>query len=134
LAWLLAALSLGCLWAPSRRAEEPPAPVAVVRPDWTVRPVEVGAVGKCDPSPLPGKQEELAQQSALAQIALQQDGAVVNVESVVVKRQTDHMSVGLSDSRVEATIQGKTVRARIKDYWRDPQTGTYFVWMVPGDG
>ncbi|MEA3228413.1 MAG: hypothetical protein U9P38_04990 [Campylobacterota bacterium] len=105
-----------------------PRPAVNTKPSWIYNN-EGGAVGMCGPH-MNGiaAQEESAQNRARTQLALDK---LAEVDATVTDKQQENGAFSNSSSKVDSKIVSKTtVSSHVKDSWRDPQTGIYYVWMV----
>ncbi len=104
--------------------------VRTTAPQWVINHPQKGAVGKCGWSPVPGKQEELARTEALVILATQYSGANVDIKKILNRYATNDKVRAEVIANHKITMQGITVKGKIKDTWKDPKTGIYYVWMV----
>jgi hypothetical protein len=126
---LLAILSFitftGCVSGPA------PAPVIVQnqKPSWIHGGVENGAVGMCDVH-MKGEaaQEQVAFDRALLILAKQESAKVSSSTATMQKESGGHYSsTDIMHGNVDASA---TVKAHIKDSWRDPRTNRYYVLII----
>lgn len=91
---------------------------------------KIGGVGICGPHINgPTGQRELAVSRAIDDIAKQM-GVKVSSSLHMVTSGTRDSVVTQADVYSVQTVDGKTVKAEVKEFWEDPETGDLYVWMV----
>ena len=103
------------------------------KPDWYWKPGaagKIGGVGICGPhiNGLTG-QRELAVSRAIDDIARQM-GVKVDSAVQMATSGTKDSAVTQADVYSIQTVDGKTVKAAVRELWEDPKTGELYVWMV----
>jgi len=103
------------------------------KPDWFWRPnVEgnIGGVGVAGPH-INGinAQRELAVSRAIEDIGRQLGVKVSSVSKTASTGSKDGVQTQMETYSIQ-TVEGQTVRARIREFWEDPETRKLYVWMV----
>lgn len=74
-------------------------------------------------------QRELAVQRAIDDIGRQLGVTVSSISKVASTGSKQGVQTQMTSYSIQ-TVSGKTVRAKIMEFWEDPETGKLYVWMV----
>jgi len=103
------------------------------KPDWFWRPnVEgkIGGVGVAGPHINGiGAQRELAISRAIEDISRQMGVTVSSVSRTGTAGSKDGALTQMETYSIQ-TVTGQTVRAKIREFWQEPETQKLYVWMV----
>ncbi len=105
----------------------------VNKPEWYYRPNiagKIGGVGISGPhvSGL-NAQRDLAVTRAIDDISRQMGVAVQNITKIETIGDKNSTQTQMESYSIQ-TVKGETVRAKIKEFWEDPETKQLYVWMV----
>ncbi len=103
------------------------------KPEWYYKPGMgggIGGVGISGPHVMgPNAQRELAVTRAIDDISRQMGVEVSNVTKVQTTGTRDSARTQMEVYSIQ-TVKGETVKARIREFWEDPNTNQLYVWMV----
>ncbi|QAR33342.1 hypothetical protein EP073_07990 [Geovibrio thiophilus] len=110
------------------------APEPVHKPEWLWKPSDGGKIGGVGIAKehIHGldAQRKLAVSRAIDSIAAQLGVQVQNVTVLESHATSSGSSSTTIDSYSIHTVQGNTVKAAVREFWTDVQTGELYVWMV----
>ena len=103
------------------------------KPEWYYKPGMDGKIGGVGISGRhikgPNAQRELAVTRAIDDISRQMGVEVSNVTKVHTAGTRDSAQTQMDIYSIQ-TVNGQTVKARIREFWEDPDTNQLYVWMV----
>lgn len=122
-------LFMGCA-----AANAPKSTMVDGKPHWYWKPSCDGAIGGVGEAGFnvngASAQRQLAIARAIEDIALQKGVTVKNIQSIAHNADSSGKSFTNLESYSVHTIDGQTVRAQVREIWKDPQTGRLVAWVV----